>query len=74
MRLHQKVECMWWQNTPPPLLLQWASRVYGWLNRKNLQRRADRCQTPPLPLVSIGNITVGGSGKTPFVIWLFDAG
>ena len=70
MRLHQKIEHMWWQNTPPPLLLQWASRVYEWANRKNLLRRTTRCQTPPLPLVSIGNITVGGSGKTPFVIWL----
>jgi len=25
---------------------------------------------PPIPLVSVGNITAGGSGKTPFVIWL----
>lgn len=26
--------------------------------------------TPPLPVVSIGNLTVGGSGKTPFLIAL----
>ena len=25
---------------------------------------------PPKPVISIGNITVGGSGKTPLVIWL----
>ena len=24
----------------------------------------------PKPVISIGNITVGGSGKTPLVIWL----
>lgn len=24
----------------------------------------------PLPIIIIGNITVGGNGKTPFVIWL----
>ena len=70
MSLYQKIERMWWQSAPPPLLLQWASRVYEWANQRNLQRRAARFQTPPLPLVSIGNITVGGSGKTPFVIWL----
>ncbi len=24
----------------------------------------------PIPLIIIGNITIGGTGKTPFVIWL----
>ena len=31
---------------------------------------AKRPKIPPLPVVSIGNLTVGGSGKTPFTIAL----
>ena len=29
-----------------------------------------RAERPPLPTVSIGNLTVGGTGKTPFAAWL----
>ncbi|MBV8054112.1 MAG: tetraacyldisaccharide 4'-kinase [Deltaproteobacteria bacterium] len=27
-------------------------------------------QTPPLPTVSVGNLTIGGNGKTPFTLFL----
>ncbi|MDX8408829.1 MAG: tetraacyldisaccharide 4'-kinase [Mariprofundales bacterium] len=48
------------------------SCVYQWFNRRNLQRRAARAVISPLPWISVGNITVGGSGKSPFVAWLSD--
>ncbi len=73
MNLTGYIERMWWRKTPPPPLIRWTSPIYGWLNAQNLRRRADRCHTPALPLISVGNITVGGSGKTPFVIWLAKA-
>jgi len=44
--------------------------VYDGINQRNLNQRADQQQKTLLPLISIGNITVGGSGKTPFTIWL----
>jgi len=70
MGLHQYMEHLWWQKKSPPLLLRWTSRLYGCVNRWNLSRRKRHALSPPVPLISVGNITVGGSGKTPFVIWL----
>ncbi|MCF7821042.1 MAG: tetraacyldisaccharide 4'-kinase [Mariprofundaceae bacterium] len=69
-RLHQKIEQMWWSDDQPPLLLRAASHVYDMINRHNLNNRKKNLMAPSLPMISIGNITAGGSGKTPFVIWL----
>jgi tetraacyldisaccharide 4'-kinase len=62
-------------NLPPWLrLLLWpVSVLYGdltrlrvWLYTKGIlkQKRLNR------PVISVGNLTVGGTGKTPMVIWL----
>ncbi len=70
MSLASRIETMWWRHETPPLVLRWASSIYAIVNRRNLKGRAASSIAPPLPLISVGNITVGGSGKTPFVIWL----
>jgi len=70
MTIAARIEAMWWLNKVPPLPLRWASLIYDFINRRNLERRASITVDPPVPLISVGNITVGGSGKTPFVIWL----
>ena len=54
-------------------LLAAAEPVYGWfVRRKNL--RFERGQEAPVrvpaPVISVGNLTVGGTGKTPLVCWL----
>jgi len=71
--LHSRVEQIWWRVSTPPLLLRCMEPLYAAISRIHLQRRAKRVTQPPLPMISVGNITVGGSGKTPFVLWLSDA-
>ncbi|MFQ5355220.1 MAG: tetraacyldisaccharide 4'-kinase [Mariprofundaceae bacterium] len=63
-------ESLWWSQRSPPLALIWLSRLYTLLRNRDQLRRIERAVSPPLPMISVGNITVGGSGKTPFVIWL----
>jgi len=69
-RLHQKIEKRWWQAKKPWLMTAALACFYHQINQYNLQRRLQRQIVPKIPLISVGNITVGGSGKTPFVIWL----
>jgi tetraacyldisaccharide 4'-kinase len=48
-------------------------RPYGWIvQRRNerFDRNANQAQRVAAPVISVGNITVGGTGKTPFVAWL----
>lgn len=70
--LHRWLENLWWTRQPPAAL-RLLARAYGAASRRHLQRRALHPIQPPLPLISVGNITAGGSGKTPFTIWLAGA-
>ena len=51
---------------PLSLLYGELSRLRAWLYAQHVlkQERLDR------PVISVGNLTVGGTGKTPMVIWL----
>jgi len=68
--LHSWLENIWWQPSKPPLLLRAIEPAYAAISRLHLQRRFANPEQPSLPMISVGNITAGGSGKTPFVIWL----
>ncbi|MDX8393326.1 MAG: tetraacyldisaccharide 4'-kinase [Mariprofundales bacterium] len=67
------LEKMWWRQQSPPFFLRMLSHIYGLAMRYDQKQRRLRQVTPPLPLISVGNISVGGSSKTPFVIWLAHA-
>lgn len=55
-----------WLLYPLTLLLFVISKV----RRYFLQGKANRHDQARLPIIVVGNISVGGNGKTPFVIWL----
>jgi len=54
-------------------LLAAAEQPYAWaVRRRNARFDRDPAAAVrvPAPVVSVGNLTVGGTGKTPFVAWL----
>ncbi len=65
------LEARWYQASPS-LLLRPLAALYGSISAA--RRRAARPQALPLPapVIVVGNISVGGTGKTPFVIWLVE--
>ncbi|MFO8238004.1 MAG: tetraacyldisaccharide 4'-kinase [Prochlorococcaceae cyanobacterium] len=60
----------WYRPRPGPLA--WLLRPLGWLYglAVGIHRARSRPWQPPLPVVSVGNLTLGGTGKTPLVIAL----
>jgi tetraacyldisaccharide 4'-kinase len=64
----------WWQarRTLPMRLLMLLSGLYGALARRARQR-AQPQPGPAVPLLVVGNLVVGGAGKTPTVIALVQA-
>lgn len=69
---------LWYRRQLAPALLPLLplSWLFGLLaaGRRALYRRGCLTSTRlPVPVVVVGNLTVGGSGKTPLVLWLVEA-
>jgi tetraacyldisaccharide 4'-kinase len=68
-----RFESIWYGHTPPPITLRVLSKLFGLLvqlRRSAYARGWLRTQHLARPVVVVGNLTVGGNGKTPLVIWL----
>lgn len=71
-----RLQDRWYAAQRPALALRAAASLYGVLahTRKCLYERGLLRQIRlPIPVVMVGNITVGGTGKTPLTLWLADA-
>jgi len=75
MSLADSLTRAWYQGHPALLLL----RPLEWLYRAVVQRRRQRflagegaIYRAPVPVLVVGNITVGGTGKTPLILWLIE--
>ncbi|MBF0611584.1 MAG: tetraacyldisaccharide 4'-kinase [Magnetococcales bacterium] len=66
---------------PPQSILEWSvalalrplGSVYGWigaLRERLYQQNLLTTHIPPCPVISIGNLVSGGTGKTPMTLWL----
>jgi tetraacyldisaccharide 4'-kinase len=70
------LEKHWRQFTLVSLLLLPLSMLFAglsWFRRTAYRSGLLRMFSAPVPVVVIGNLTVGGTGKTPVVIWLAKA-
>jgi tetraacyldisaccharide 4'-kinase len=73
--VEQILNGIWYGNSPLRFALWPVSVAYLALSRlrRTAYRRGWRpVVEPAVPVIVVGNVTVGGTGKTPFVIWLAD--
>jgi tetraacyldisaccharide 4'-kinase len=74
----RKIRRAWYSNTcaspsgeaEVPAILKAASLFYEKGLRKDQERLLKRRAKLLAPVISIGNLTVGGTGKTPLTIWM----
>ena len=69
------IERIWSGRSPLYLLLLPLSLLYGVITtliRLSYRLGLRKARRAPVPVVVVGNLTAGGNGKTPVVIWLVE--
>ena len=73
--LEQQLQAVWYGGRAPALWMKALSLIYRGLlvlKRLTYKLRLRRVQSFEIPVVVVGNITVGGTGKTPLVLRLVE--
>lgn len=76
MSLHRVAQWVWWSTGAPARVTRGMLLPFAMVYRTVMSTRAGaytrgwlRQRPLPLPAVAIGNLAVGGAGKTPFAAW-----
>jgi tetraacyldisaccharide 4'-kinase len=76
MSVHRVAHWVWWSGSAPARATRGVLLPFALLYRQVMTARAAayargwlRPRPLPLPSVAIGNLAVGGAGKTPFAAW-----
>jgi len=68
-----KFDILWYGKHPLALALlplSWLFCAIVWIRRQAYKRGLLNRHSASVPIIIVGNITVGGTGKTPLVLWL----
>lgn len=68
----KRLERAWYQKSRWPLLLWPLEQLYRMLSAKDQRQKQAQQWHAPVPVLIVGNITVGGTGKSPLVATLVD--
>lgn len=66
------LEALWWRKAPPPVSLRLLEALYSRVADGIATRRRAAATQLPVPVVIIGNIAVGGTGKTPVTLMVVE--
>ncbi|HCJ27966.1 MAG TPA: tetraacyldisaccharide 4'-kinase [Pseudomonas sp.] len=75
MSFADRLQRAWYEGHPALTLLAPLEALYRRVviaRRNKFVSGAAGCYRAPVPVVVVGNITVGGTGKTPLILWLIE--
>lgn len=63
---------VWWRPTPPPAWLRPLAGLYARVADRRAAAQRAEARRLPVPVIVVGNIAVGGTGKTPVTLALVE--